>query len=121
LKYRLFKTNQFKRSFKKLKLSNEEEVSYIDIAYHLLNGLELKEKYRDHKLKGDLKEFRELHIKPDLLLVYKIENDVVKFVDIGSHSELFNLSSTIRTNSKHPRTRYFSMKRKAYLYLFQKN
>jgi hypothetical protein len=32
-----------------------------------------------------------------------------------------NLSSTIRTNSKHPRTRYFSMKRKAYLYLFQKN
>jgi len=36
-----------------------------------------------------MREFRECHIKPDLLLVYRIENGVLELVDIGSHSELF--------------------------------
>ena len=83
------KTNQFKRSYKKLKLTDEEDLSYIDIVYNLLNDSPLIEKYKDHQLKGELKDFRECHIKPDLLLIYKIEDDILKLVDIGSHSELF--------------------------------
>jgi mRNA interferase YafQ len=89
MKFRLFKTNQFKRSYKKLKLTDEEDLSYIDIVYNLLNDSPLIEKYKDHQLKGELKDFRECHIKPDLLLIYKIEDDILKLVDIGSHSELF--------------------------------
>ena len=89
MKFRLFKTNQFKRSYKKLKLTDEEDLSYIDIVYNLLNDSPSIEKYKDHQLKGELKDFRECHIKPDLLLIYKIEDDILKLVDIGSHSELF--------------------------------
>lgn len=89
MKFRLFKTNQFKRSYKKLKLTDEEDLSYIDIVYNLLNDSPLIEKHKDHQLKGELKDFRECHIKPDLLLIYKIEDDILKLVDIGSHSELF--------------------------------
>ena len=90
IKYRLFKTNQFKRSYKKQKLSDNEELSYIDVVYNLLCANKLAEKYQDHQLKGSLKNFRECHIKPDLLLVYMIDDDVLKLVDIGSHCELFD-------------------------------
>ncbi|PHQ90991.1 MAG: hypothetical protein COB42_04285 [Sulfurimonas sp.] len=36
------------------------------------------EKYKDYQLIGKLKDFRECHIKPDLLLIYMIEDDIVK-------------------------------------------
>ncbi len=34
---------------------------------------------------------RECHIKPDLLLVYKIEQEILSLIliDLGSHSKLF--------------------------------
>ena len=90
IRYRLFKTNTFKRSYKKKRLSDEEELAYIDVAYNLLCANKLVEKYKDHQLVGQMKDFRECHIKPDLLLIYMIEDETLKLVDIGSHSELFD-------------------------------
>jgi len=76
IQYRLFKTNSFKRSYKKLKLTDEEDLAYIDIIYNLLSDIKLIDKYKDHQLKGNMKAFRECHIKPDLLLIWKenVEN-----------------------------------------------
>ena len=90
MNYKLFKTNQFKRSYKKLKLSDSEEQAFIDVVYKLLNGIELEKKYCEHLLKGEYVTFKECHLKPDLLLIYKIESDTLKLVNIGSHSELFD-------------------------------
>jgi mRNA interferase YafQ len=87
--YKLFKSFQFKRNIKKRKLTDAEEMAYIDVVYKLLNDIKLDEKYRNHGLKGDKNHFQECHIKPDLLLIYQINNGVVKLFDIGSHSELF--------------------------------
>jgi mRNA interferase YafQ len=70
-------------------LTDDEETNYIEVIYNLLNGQDLETKYKDHQLKGNMKDFRECHIKPDLLLIYRIENNVLELVDIGSHSELF--------------------------------
>jgi mRNA interferase YafQ len=89
MKYKLARTNSFKRSFKKLKLSDEDELNYIEVLYKLLNEIELDKKYKDHQLKGNLKEFRECHIKPDLLLIYRFKNEYLELIEIGSHSELF--------------------------------
>ena len=90
IKYRLFKTNTFKRSYRKNRLSDEEELAYIDVTYNLLCDNKLVEKYKDHQLIGKMKDYRECHIKPDLLLIYMIEDNTLKLVDIGSHSELFD-------------------------------
>ena len=70
-------------------MSDEEESSYVDVLFKLLNGIELEKKYKDHQLKGNMKEFRECHIKPDLLLMYGIIDDVLELVNIGSHNEIF--------------------------------
>ena len=56
----------------------------------LLQEKSLPQKFQDHQLKGVLKEYRECHIRGDLLLVYKIIKDdlILVLVDIGSHSYL---------------------------------
>ena len=89
MKYKLVRTKTFKRSFKKLNLSDTDLQNFIDIVYKLSNDISLDKKYKDHQLRGELKEFRECHIKPDLLLIYRIKNNKLELIDIGSHSELF--------------------------------
>ena len=50
----------------------------------------LDAKCRDHDLIGDWAGYRECHIKPDLLLIYrKSDSDTLRLARLGSHSELF--------------------------------
>ena len=45
--------------------------------------------YADHAPREEGKNFRDCHVKPDLVLIYrKIENQVLQLVRLGSHSEL---------------------------------
>lgn len=90
MKYKLFKTNQFKRTFKKLRLSDSQEQAFIEVVYKLFNGSELEKRYRDHSLTGKYTGFKECHLKPDILLIYQINHDILKLVDIGSHNTLFD-------------------------------
>jgi mRNA interferase YafQ len=46
----------------------------------------LPEKYVDHPLAGNWVGYRDCHIKPDLILIYKIDSDVLKLARVGSHS-----------------------------------
>jgi mRNA interferase YafQ len=49
----------------------------------------LAPRYRDHPLSGEWKDYRDCHIKPDLVLIYrKLDDDVLQLVRMGSHSEL---------------------------------
>ena len=89
MKYKLSRSNSFKRSFKKAKLSDDTEANYIEIVYSLLQGKPLESQYKDHSLKGKYLGYRECHIKPDLLLIYTVKEEELILVDIGSHSELF--------------------------------
>jgi len=57
----------------------------------LENGGSVPAKYKDHALKGALANYRELHIKHDLLLMY-VKNDtelILVLVAVGTHSSLF--------------------------------
>ena len=51
--------------------------------------LPLDAKYQDHSLSGVWKEYRECHIAPNWLLVYKVAGDVITFARTGSHSDIF--------------------------------
>lgn len=64
-----------------------------DVVDKLRQGIPLEEKNHDHALKGNFEGFRECHIKPDWLLVYLIENDILTLtlVDTGSHSDIFRM------------------------------
>ena len=56
----------------------------------LVNDLPLEHHYRDHDLTGNWVGYRECHIKPDLLLIYKlVDKDTLRLARLGSHSQLF--------------------------------
>lgn len=83
-------SNQFKRDMKKQSLELFISEDWIEVIACLSNGVTMKEKYCDHDLKGNWKGYRECHIHPDLLLIYKYQNDNdILLYRIGTHSELF--------------------------------
>jgi len=59
----------------------------------LANDQILPPHLRDHDLTGDWKGYRECHIKPDLLLIYRKQGTagggILRLARLGSHSELF--------------------------------
>ena len=63
-----------------------------DVIIMLSKGETLPAKYKDHQLKGDLREYRDCHIKDDWVLIYKIENDVLTLVlsQTGTHSDILD-------------------------------
>ena len=83
-------SNQFKKDFKK---ARKLPLLELKIIFDVISALEkeqvLDEKLKDHDLSGNWVNFRECHIKPDLLLIYQIENSVLRLARLGSHSELF--------------------------------
>ncbi len=83
-------STQFKKDFKKIaKLAIPYVVEVGHVIKLLQSGKTLPEKYVDHPLSGNWKNYRDCHIKPDLVLIYKIETSVLKLARIGNHSELF--------------------------------
>ncbi|NBH32457.1 type II toxin-antitoxin system YafQ family toxin [Clostridiaceae bacterium] len=89
--YQVKFTTAYKKAYKLMK-KRGLDLSLLDEVVDLLRqGRQLEERYRDHGLTGDLAGFRECHIKPDWLLIYLIENDILTLtlIDTGSHSDLF--------------------------------
>lgn len=88
--YKLEYSSQFKRDFKKVtKMPIPDIVEVGNVISTLQRGDTLPEKYVDHSLSGNWAGFRDCHIKPDLVLIYQIDNEVLQLARIGSHSELF--------------------------------
>ena len=90
--YNLTTTKCFDKQYKKI--SKSKDIVIVDeIITKLLNGEILEKMYKDHQLKGNLKDYRECHIKPNLLLLYKKQNDIllITCVDIGNHSKVLGL------------------------------
>lgn len=81
-------STKFKRDLKKqyLLLVSAE---WVEVFGLLVSGAALPEKYCNHPLKGNYASYMECHVKPDLLLVYKITTNELALVRLGSHSELF--------------------------------
>lgn len=91
--YKIKFTSAFKKSYKRMQ-KRGLDISLLDIVIDILRrGEKLPEEYRDHVLKGKYKGFHECHIKPDWLLVYLVEEDIVTLtlIDTGTHSDLFDL------------------------------
>lgn len=66
-----------------------EKLKYV--VNELANQRPLDEKYRDHELTDNYRNFRECHIEPDWLLIYRIEKGelTLALVRTGTHSDLF--------------------------------
>ena len=87
--YEIFRTTSFKKDYKKLSKKDKELLK--PVVETLAEGKKLDDELKDHKLIGNYLNCRECHIQPDLLLIYRIDNDILELalVRVGSHSKLF--------------------------------
>jgi mRNA interferase YafQ len=87
---KLVYSNQFKKDFKKLVKSSIENVVLTGgVITKLQENSILPKKCVDHPLSGNWGGFRDCHIKPDLVLIYRIQEGELQLARIGTHSELF--------------------------------
>lgn len=91
-KYTIKYTTQFKKDYKLAKRQNKDTNLLQSVVALLANGHPLPERFRDHPLGGNWKGYRECHIVPDWLLIYRYDEDVLilTMARTGSHSELFH-------------------------------
>lgn len=89
IRYRIVPSASFRRDIKSLSEAERRETQ--EVIDTLVRGEKLDEKYRDHQLAGKLKAFRDCHVRPDLVLIYRISGEILELYlyRIGSHSKLF--------------------------------
>jgi len=92
MRYLIKESKQYKKVFRKMVVSGKFDRVKLEQTIDIIaSGEQLPEKYKDHKLSGGMKDFRECHVGSDLLLIYKIIDDelVLSLINLGSHSEIF--------------------------------
>ena len=90
--YKITTTNKYDKDLKRI-ISQPKLIEEIEMVVYLLssNDALLPKKYNDHALKGKYALYRECHIRPDWLLIYKKDktNLILVLVRSGTHSQLF--------------------------------
>ena len=89
----LQESTRFRRDLRRMKKRGKDLENLKVVVQLLAQEQILPERYRDHNLVGDWSGYRECHIEPDWLLLYKIEREEesLTLVRTGTHSDLFKL------------------------------
>jgi len=86
----LSRHKQFVKEYKKIRFTDKHYSRYIQYLSKLIEEKSLPVEAKDHSLKGEYQDCREFHISGDLLVIYRIEENRLQLLRIGSHSELFS-------------------------------
>ena len=85
-----FYSGQFKRDLKVARKRGKDMEKIKKLMRLLIEDQSLPPEYKDHLLKGKWRSFRDAHIEPDWLLIYKIDSESVRFERTGRHIDLFD-------------------------------
>lgn len=91
MKYSIVPTSKFKKDYKTAVKRGYKMQDLQEVISILASGQSLPEKYKDHQLIGNYTGYRECHIAPDWLLIYKIEEEILYLTlsRTGTHTDLF--------------------------------
>jgi mRNA interferase YafQ len=84
------RSGRFKRDVKRAEKRGKDMSKLGAVLILLIKEMPLPPEYRDHPLRNGWKGFRDLHIEPDWLLIYRIAGDELQLARTGTHSDLFN-------------------------------
>jgi len=83
------RTNQFKKDVKKAGKRGKDLDKLKTLISLLMHQTPLPAAYQDHPLRGNWKGYRDAHIEPDWLLLYRVEGDELLLARTGTHADLF--------------------------------
>jgi mRNA interferase YafQ len=85
-------TSRFRRDYKREKAGRHGkrlDAELLEAVVMLTKDKPLPRRYFDHPLGGEWNDHRDCHIRPDLILIYRMPDDAsLELVRLGSHSEL---------------------------------
>lgn len=87
---RLVRSSQFKRDVRKARKRGKDLSKLRRLLDILIQQAPMVAKHLDHPLRGSWIGYRELHIEPDWLLIYRIRDEELHLVRTGPHADLFN-------------------------------
>lgn len=82
-------SGMFKRDVKRAEKRGKDMTALRTVLRLLLAGEPIPVIYKDHPLKGNWKHYRDLHIEPDWLLIYKADETNLWLVKTGTHADIF--------------------------------
>jgi len=91
----IVQTSKFKRDTKRMKKRGKNIEKLMEVVALLANDEDLPTALRDNSLVGNYVGFRECHIEPDWLLVYKkVDDETIELNELylaatGTHADLF--------------------------------
>ena len=90
MKYQLDYTTAFSRDLKRIKKRGYDIGRLEKVVNVIQSGELLDAKYKDHALTGNWNGYRECHVQPDWLLIYRVYEDRLLLVltRTGTHSDL---------------------------------
>jgi mRNA interferase YafQ len=82
-------TAKFKRDVKRQKKRGEDTEKLRGIIDALCHHRALEPRHEDHALGGDWEGWRDCHVEPDWVLIYKKDAGTLTLGRTGTHSDLF--------------------------------
>ncbi len=86
-------TTRFRRDLKRTRRRGKDSEKIKDVIKLLVAEEPLPERLRDHPLVGDWRGYRECHLEPDWLLIYRTDTEAgtLALVRTGTHADLFDM------------------------------
>jgi mRNA interferase YafQ len=85
----VFPTSRFEQDVKRAQKRGKDTAKLREVIRLLMTENPLPATYRDHPLGGEWKGYRDCHLEPDWVLIYKIEDATLRLIRTGTQADLF--------------------------------
>ena len=83
-------SSAFARDVKRMRKRNKDLSKLRTVLALLIEQKPLPRQYLDHPLKGNWKSYRDLHIEPDWVLIYRVAANELRLARTGTHADIFD-------------------------------
>jgi mRNA interferase YafQ len=80
---------KFKKDAKQVVYQGRDIMKIFPPIFTLLNGQPLPPRYQDHPLKGEWEGYRDLHVEPNWIIIYRVVGNLLVLERTGTHADLF--------------------------------
>lgn len=85
----IVRSTAFRKDIKRAEKRGKDMAKLKAVIVRLVEDTPLDPRHRDHPLKGEWLGYRDLHIQPDWLLLYRVTEEHVLLARTGTHADLF--------------------------------
>ena len=85
----IIQSTAFRKDVKRTGKRGKDMAKLRTVILLLIEDAPLDPRYRDHPLKGEWLGYRDLHVEPDWVLMYKLDKADLLLARTGTHSDLF--------------------------------